>query len=124
MTTKQKIVDRLNENIKNLQAQLKVILEQPDLEKLELNASLIGTNRIDFDNLSHEDVIKVIQVIGGKWDKRPGDNANVHYETKKNGITYYCYNGAPPPNCKIVEVLEEIPAQPARMVTKRKLVCQ
>ena len=123
MTTKEILVNRVKEKIKELEEQLASLTLAPGLDKINIKASFFG-HQIDFDNLKHDDVIKVIEAVGGNWNKIPGDDANVHYSTTINGISYRCYNGEPPPNCKIVEVLETIPAQPERVVTRRKLVCQ
>jgi hypothetical protein len=80
--------------------------------------------QIDFNHLSHDKIIALIKALGGKWNKTPGDGAKIHYETEIKGMKVRCWNGEPPPNCKIVEELQTIPAQPERTITVMRLVCQ
>lgn len=124
-TTREKLRESLQTQIEGLQTKLASLEEVPGLDTITLDASFVSySNQIDFDFLSHEQVIEVIKAIGGKWDKTPSIDASVDYVTSVGGTKIRCYQGKPPPNCKIVEVLEEIPAQPARTVTVRKLQCQ
>lgn len=123
-TTKAKLISGLLEKRAEIDRQLAAIEGIQGLDALELDASFWSGRSLDFDRLSHDEVIAVIGAMGGKWNKTPGEDAAIHYETEKNGITIRMWNGQPPPNCKIVEVLETIPAVPERVVTKRKLVCQ
>lgn len=88
-----------------------------------------GVPRIDFDNLTHSQVVQVVRAFGGKWDKTVADSdkSRVDYQTREpvSGVTIRCWQGEPPPSCKIVEVEEEIPATvvPARKVKVKKMVC-
>ena len=84
---------------------------------------LYGDCGFDYDNLTHDQVIQVIKTWGGKWEKRPVED-RVDYRLDVDGFTVRCYRGEPPPNCKIVEVEEYVPPQPATTRTIRKLVCQ
>lgn len=122
MTTKEKLIQDLEDQIGDLKMRIEKV-RSVDLGELELDAQQFG-NFIDFNNLPHDKVIEVIKNIGGKWSKTPADSATVHYETEKNGLKIRCYRGEPPPNCKVVDVIETIPAQPERIVTTKKLVCQ
>lgn len=124
MNTKEKFKQQLENEIKVRQEMIATI-DTLGLENTTQPATLFGT-QIDFDNLSHDKVIEVIQAIGGKWDKSISASASdrIDYKTVKNGITIRCYQGEPPPNCKIEDVLEVIPAQPERTVTVKKLVCK
>lgn len=81
---------------------------------------------IDFDHLPHKDVIRVIRAFGGKWKKTPVDHTRITYETEVDGLTVRCWQGEPPPNCKIVEYEELVPERiiPAMVIKKKKLVCQ
>lgn len=124
MNTKEKFKQQLESEIKTRQDMI-AALDTLGLENTTANAVMYGA-QIDFDNLPHDKVIEVIQAVGGKWDKTinsySGDR--IDYKTVKNGITIRCYQGEPPPNCKIEDVLEVVPAQPERTVTKKKLVCR
>lgn len=92
------------------------------LDPNEYPISLIG-NGIDFDGLSHEKVIEVIKLFTGKWVKEPA-GTRIHYVLKQGDFQLRCYAGEPPPNCKIVEVEEVIPAQPERIEKRLKLICE
>jgi hypothetical protein len=95
------------------------------LEKLNLRFNDCG-NFIDFDNLQRPDVTKVLLAFKTKWDKSPGYNGGLHYSSKETfrGFNIRCYNGEPPPTCKIVETVKyvKIPAKRERIVT-RTVVC-
>ena len=124
MNTKQKLIERLQAEISVTQLRIQQLQSIEGLEALELEASTF-CDFLDFDNLPHAEVMKVMSTLkAGKWEKTPADNGTIHYTTKIGDLNVRCYSGEPPPNCKIVEYLEEVPAQPAKMVTKRKLVCQ
>lgn len=84
---------------------------------------------IDFDNLSHDDVIQVIKYFGGKWRKELAshDETKINY-IKEESIANFqirCWNGAPPDTCEIVEEEVEVPEEvvPAHTKTVRKLKC-
>ncbi len=84
-------------------------------------------DQVDFDRLEHADVVKVIRVVGGKWKKEKGDGTDVHYNSagEFDGFKVRCWNGKPPPSCKIVEVEEYVPEQiiPASIRKVRKMIC-
>lgn len=125
MTTREKILLKLNQELERIQRQINLTNELADkLDKLSIDGYFYTDTSVDFDNLSHDKIIEVIKAIGGKWNKTPRDNARIDYETEVSGVKFRCYAGEPPPNCKVVEVLETIPAQPERTVTVRKLLCQ
>jgi hypothetical protein len=124
MNTKERFKQQLENEIRVRQEML-ATLDTLGLENTTAPATMYGA-QIDFDNLSHDKVIEVIQAIGGKWDKAISASCadRIDYKTVKNGITIRCYQGEPPPNCKVEDVLEVIPAQPERTVTRKKLVCK
>jgi hypothetical protein len=124
MNTKERFKQQLEAEIKVRQEMI-ATLDTLGLENTTAPATLFG-HQIDFDNLSHDKVIEVIRAVGGKWDKTisSGSGDRIDYKTVKNGITVRCYQGEPPPNCRIEDVLETIPAQPERTVTRKKLVCR
>lgn len=107
-------------------------------DKLEqLPGATICGSYIDFDRLEHADVIKVIRTFGGKWKKSLNGTERVDYERKLDcGITLRCWNGKPPPSCRVVEIEEEVPeqvipakpAEPERIIPAhkrkvRKMIC-
>jgi hypothetical protein len=120
--------DNLEERIKSL------VLKREWLEKhrdilfaIGLPCSFSGEN-FDFDHLKHEQILAVIQAFGGVWQKEPscGTVSKVDYITVCDGVTIRCWEGEPPPSCRLVEVEVEVPAEPAkpaRMIKVMKLTC-
>jgi len=85
--------------------------------------SLCNT-KVDFDQLSHADVIRVVQALPGKWSKTLSTvSGRIDYTAQIDGMTIRCWAGEPPAACKIVEETVVVPAQPATTVTVRRLVC-
>lgn len=125
MNIKALIENKLKCEIAALQTRLANIEAIPFNEtEVEIKQPSIYGSMIDFDRLTHPQVIEVIKSIGGKWDKEPSSvGGTINYSTEVNGITFRCWSGEPPPNCKIVEVLQTIPAQPERVVTVHRLQC-
>ena len=125
MNTRDKLLQKLDNDIRDLEEKVRRLKElPPSFDDLKLEASFCG-DYIDFDHLEHDQVVKVIQAIGGKWNKNLGSvEGTIDYTTTtESGQLLRCYAGKPPPNCKIIDVLEEVPAQPARTVMRKKLVC-
>lgn len=83
------------------------------------------SNNLDFDRLSHDQVVKVMLAFPGEWDKQYTSSTNIDYilDLPDEKMRVRCWQGAPPPNCKIIEVDQVIPAQPERTVKVRKLQC-
>lgn len=80
--------------------------------------------QIDFNSLPHTQVVDVIKAFGGKWDKSISSGGErVDYNTVCDGVAVRCWNGEPPPSCKIVEEEVEVAAVPAHKKMVRKLVC-
>lgn len=86
-----------------------------------------GVAPVDFDDLPHKDVIKVIRAFGGKWKKSPSmSKANaIDYETEVEGVRIRCWQSGPPPSCKLIEVEEHVPEQviPAHTRKVVKMSC-
>jgi hypothetical protein len=78
----------------------------------------------DFDQLSHEKVIHVIQEFPGRWVKTlNATGAHIDYTLNVDGRQLRCYMGEPPPSCRIIEVDEVVPAQPETIRKVKKLEC-
>lgn len=124
-----KLIEQINIQIQEtqntLQEQIKIksLVESLDHEQLPFG-SIYG-DTLDFDNLSHVEIVALMKVFAaGRWTKTPSDyDARIHYETKLNGIKIRCWSGEPPPNCKIVEEIISVPAQPATTRLRKRLVC-
>jgi hypothetical protein len=127
----------ISEKIKSIDDQMRRLAKQRRWikkhgEKLALlPESVLCADYVDFDNLPHAEVIKVIRTLGGKWSKRAnsatGGYANtINYETVVDGVPVRCYAGKPPPSCRIIEVEELIPEKviPAHTIKVKKMVCK
>lgn len=121
-------VARLVRQIREMGKQIRWLRSrQKELESLPPVSGSCVNGFIDFDNLKHEDTVKVMRNLrGGKWKKDyTGDN-RVTYTTVVDGMNIRIWRGEPPPSCRIVEVEELVPERviPAQVVKVRKLVCQ
>ena len=95
------------------------------LESLPFGAQL-WDGRCDFNSLTHDEILLVMKAFpAGDWEKSPcgGAGITIDYNTVFDGMRVRCWNGQPPPSCRIVEEEVEIPAQPARKEIVRKMVC-
>jgi len=75
--------------------------------------------------ITHEETLSILKQFPGKWVKSYDDD-KVSYELEKaegEKLGLSVYEAEAPPSCRIEEVEEEVPAQPARKVIRRKLVC-
>lgn len=99
--------------------------------------SLAGSH-LDFDNLEHPEIIAVLRTLGGKWKKsKASTEGRIDYERKVGRfMTIRCWNGKPPPSCRMVEVEVDVPEEiipakpavperriPAHKKTIIKMVC-
>lgn len=123
--TRERLKAQIEAEIRKWKKWLEDVEQLPGLENLDLPAKVFNCQQIDFDRLTHPDVVRVLQAVGGKWDKSITASCSeaIDYTQKVNGITIRLWAGEPPPNCKIVEEQVEIPAQPARIELKRVLRC-
>jgi hypothetical protein len=96
------------------------------LEKTGLKPSL-WSNYIDFDGVKRPEVLKLLKVFGGKWDKTPSYDGGYLTYTRREQINgrVVRISGEPPASCKIVETVKyvRIPAKRERVVT-RTVVCK
>lgn len=125
MNIKDKILSMIRGEI-STREKLMTQVEGLNLQNLDITAEpQVWEGQIDFNHLPHEQIIELIKAVGGKWDKVPtsGVDGKIDYSTEVNGLKIRCWAGQPPPNCKLVEVLETIPDQPERIVTRMKLQC-
>lgn len=119
------ILQHLNQEKRNIERLETFILEHKEtLDRLALPVTGY-CGGIDFDNLPHDKIVQVIQAFPGTWSKEPNGpmSDRIDYQTVFSGTRLRCWAGEPPPNCKIVEELVNVPAQPATTKVVRKLVC-
>lgn len=105
-----------------------LVLIGPKADELNLEWSLCNEH-LDFDQLPHSAVIRVLKHFGGDWDKTPApDSDKINYTRTEplHGFLIRCWCGEPPPSCRIIEEEVEVPEQivPAHTKTVRKLVCK
>lgn len=81
----------------------------------------------DFDALERPQLLIALKEFPGKWNKHPNyldDGINYCLEGKVSDLNVRCYNGEPPPSCKIEETVEyKIVPERVERVVKRKIVC-
>ncbi len=83
-------------------------------------------NQVDFDHLTHKEVVKVVRKFGGKWNKTATAVAGkINYQTEIEGTIVRCYEAEAPPSCKLIEVEEHVPEKiiPAHTVKKLVMKC-
>jgi hypothetical protein len=121
-------VSRLLSEIEDRQKKIKWLVEHRDkLQKTGVQLGSCVGDILDFDNLTHKEVIGVVRALGGKWKKTPNFNkaGRIDYQTEIDGMSVRCWAGEAPPSCKIVEVEELVPEQviPAHVKKVRKMIC-
>jgi len=80
---------------------------------------------VDFDNLTHQEAVKVMLALGGKWTKEYR-GTTINYLQTIHGVLFRLWGCQPPRSCRIVEekvLVPEKPAVPAHEQIIRKLVC-
>jgi len=101
MNTQEKLKAEVAGKIELAQRDLQIVESLPELALLNVRATVYGANQIDFDRLTHDQIIEVIKAIGGKWNKTPVEDGRVDYTyTRADGFIFRCWHGEPPPNCK------------------------
>jgi hypothetical protein len=124
LNTREQLKAQIEAEIHKWQAWLEKVEALPGLETLDLPAYVHCGQQIDFDSLTHPDIIRVLQAMGGKWDKSlSGCDGAIDYTQEINGVKIRLWAGEAPPNCRIIEIEETIPAQPERKEIRRKLQC-
>lgn len=106
-------------------------LLQPKLESFTPNLSLsFGGygywSSVDFDYPGRAVTVDLISHLkAGKWEKEISNvDGKIDYINKTMcPLKLRIYAAEPPGSCKIVEIPVEIPAQPARIEMRKKVVC-
>lgn len=123
------LTDKIRDEIRTRMSQLEewsdwLILNRDRVNKLDPCPEIFESANgwfLDLNYLSHEEVMNVIQIFPGKWDKEL-NGERINYINREAKVR--CYAGQPPPSCRLVEVEVEIPPQPARKEKRFKLVCK
>lgn len=75
---------------------------------------------IDFNSLAHDQVMKVVMRFPGRWKREPNGDRLDYTNKVSDEVTIRCYQGQPPPNCRVE--YEEVHV-PARTERRPKFVC-
>jgi hypothetical protein len=104
-----------------LEANFTTILE---LSKSWNKSACIGSGygSIDFENLTHEEAIKVMLAFPGKWDKVYNETTINYRMQHPDGFILSLWMSSPPPNCKIVEEVVNVPEKVTVVAAHKKLV--
>jgi len=122
LTPIQRTERRLQNEMAQLVAQLEFLQTHRELlESLAIQPTFC-LDFVDFDNLKRPDMLRVLKIFPGKWDKSPGYNGGLHYIRRERvgGFQIRIYNGEPPTSCVIEEKVEyiHVPAKVERVVTR------
>lgn len=120
-------IRRLRDECADRRKKIKWLVEhQKQLANTGVEVGSCVSDRVDFDNLPHKKVIAVIRALGGKWSKEPAGDNRINYEAEIGGMKVRCWQGEPPPSCRIVEVEETVPEVviPAHVKKVRKMICR
>ena len=120
-------IERIKQTIReNVKCLLWLQRNQGKLADLAEGAMYNG-QQIDFNNVTHQDTVKIIRTLGGKWKKAPSSMpSKVDYETEMDGLKLRVWAGDPPPSCQIVVVEELVPevVVPAHVRKVNKMICK
>ncbi len=118
-------IKELRGKLVEIRSRMKWLIAQKD-KLADLPAPSYCGEHLDFDNLKHSEVVKVVRTLGGKWKKTPtGTAGKIHYEAEVCGKRVRCWSAEAPPSCKLIEVEEHVPEKiiPAHTVKKLVMKC-
>jgi hypothetical protein len=100
-----------------------IISQLPD--DLKRTAEIYTDTQIDFNNLSHADALRVMKALNaGRWERsESGYEGHLDYTAKLNGWVVRLWAAGPPDSCRVVEEEYEIPAVPARVGKRKRVIC-
>ena len=81
---------------------------------------------VDFNYPNHEQTMALMKALGLKrWEKEVSHSGGkIDYTAYWRSVKVRIYGSDPAPNCKIIEELVEMPAQPAYTTKKYTVVCK
>jgi hypothetical protein len=125
MNTKQAIQERIAWLTRQL---IWIEKHESSLAEIGVKVSVTcGYDKIDIDNPSREQVVKLMLLLGGKWNKETGCGTSINYTRVDpvDGLRVRLWSADPPPSCRIVTEEVHVPEKviPAHTETKTKLVC-
>lgn len=112
----------LTERTKNIEQAMKLCLGREFSNSVQISP-YGGSLWITVNN--REDLMAALSISNGEqWRKDSSDAAiTYHWDNVGYPVSIYAQNDAIPPTCKVIEVDEVIPAQPERIVKRKKIQC-
>ena len=94
-------------------------------EDLQWRAEVYSDLQIDINSLEHEDALRAMKALtAGRWErKESGIGGKLDYITTIDGWTVRLWAAGPPDSCRVVEEEYEIPAVPAKIGTRKRVIC-
>ena len=88
-------------------------------------AEIYSDTQIDINNLSHVDALRVMKALNaGRWERsESGYEGCLDYTAKLDGWTVRLWAAGPPASCRVVEEEYEIPAVPASVGKRKRVIC-
>ena len=121
--------DTVKEKIKRMQkmaaAALEILDQHPAAFEGMYGLWFNGENRLLMSYTTHAQFLAFRACFPGAWKKSLScSEGKIDYEhTLPSGLSLCLLGGELPPTCHLVEEKEDIPAQPARTVTRMRVVC-
>lgn len=94
-------------------------------EDLQWKAEIYSNTQIDVNNLEHDEALLVMRALNaGRWErKESGIGGKLDYVAKIDGWTVRLWAAGPPDSCRVVEEEYEIPAVPASIGKRTRVIC-
>lgn len=119
---KERLTKRI-ETVERLTTFVEKHAEFLDANDVNVEINIINDS-VDFNWPDRKKLVTILLHFGGQW-KKQYNSVSIDYLTTIDNVNIRVYGAQPPDNCKIVEVIEEVPetVNPARKVKKYKIVC-
>ncbi len=100
-----------------------IVSKIPD--DLKHAVEIYSDTQIDINNLSHADALRVMKALNaGRWERsESGYEGYLDYTAKLDGWTVRLWAAGPPDSCRVVEEEYEIPAVPASVGKRKRVIC-
>lgn len=94
-------------------------------EDLQCKAEIYSSTQIDINDLEHDEALRVMRALSaGRWErKESGVEGKLDYTTEIDGWTVRLWAAGPPDSCRVVEEEYEIPAVPASIGKRKRVIC-
>jgi len=94
-------------------------------EDLRYKAEIYSSTQIDINSLEHDEALLVMKALNaGRWErKESGIGGKLDYIATIDGWTVRLWAAGPPDSCRVVEEEYEIPAVPASIGKRKRVIC-